>query len=662
MDSALYLLPLLIFCPVLCQLPGIEPEACLEVIAYQSYSCEGLGLLEIPDTIPSTTEILDFSFNSLYVLYDSTLNRLRNLTYLDLTRCNINWMYDNVFNNNDKLQTLVLTGNPILYIKDYAFSGSVSLKHLFLQQTATTNILNLKLSSSNTLESLHFGHNFISSLELPNTFPLNNLKTLDFQFNDITQIAAKDVEVISQVENLTLILKGNDINYIEPNSFSSSRFYSLDLMACGINVNLSALLNGLNGLSTKILKIGTFKEMERKFLVTPHTLDGLCNISAMDVRLQYTYFDQMSSATFSCFSRVQRLDLTNDALHSFPEFDNHLSELILNKNKLGSLCDINTNRLVLLTSLHVRGNYNDLSLGTECLKNLSSLQYLDLSANNIQSADCCRSQFSGLLSLKHLNYSYNHQHILSELAFLDNTRLEVLDLSHTPISLGGYYGPFANLKFLKELNMSHSFVNASNDQILEGLQNLTYLNIQRSSFQLGVIKNKNLLQHVYNLEVLILSSCEITAIEERAFSNLKKLIRVDLSQNKLVIFNSDAFGDLSHIYLNFAFNMISETPLDLIRNVSGTSVINLSHNPLDCSCTNFEFISWYKQNANMFEDHENTQCWSPQSSNGTQLTSLKLYCSTSTGLIFVIVLAVILAVIIVIAVVKYYRKKMYFAI
>uniref|UniRef100_A0A8C5M128 CD180 molecule n=1 Tax=Leptobrachium leishanense TaxID=445787 RepID=A0A8C5M128_9ANUR len=629
-----------------------------------SYSCEGLGLLEVPKGIPLTTKILDFSFNSLFSLYDSTFSQLRNLTYLDLTRCQINWIFDNVFQSNIQLRTLILIGNPVLYIKDYAFSGAVSLKSLFLQQSSITNISDIKLTSLDSLETLSFGHNFISSVKLPDGLPTEKLQTLDLQFNNIKKIYAKDTDVIQGIKNLSLILKGNQIDYIEPGSFNSSKLFNLDLTACGQNMDLAVLLAGLHGLSTNILRIGTFEEVERKFLITPNTLHGLCNISVKHISFQYVYFDQFSSDTFSCFTDVQCLDLTNTGIDFLPTFKNSLREVVLSRNKFGSICDINTERLTLLKRFHFRGNHNDLfKMGSGCFKNLSSLQFLDLSLSNIgPTTDCCRDQFSGLVNLKHLNFSYNNMHTLNGLPFPDSDKLEVLDLAYTPISIGESSGPFGNLNLLKVLNLSHTYINASNEEILQGLHSLLYLNLKKSIFEFGVIKSNNLLKHTLNLEVLILSSCEITVIEEQAFSSLKTLKYIDLSENKLLQFYSNAFGDLSHIHLNFAFNRITVIPLHVVHSISGTSVINLSHNPLDCSCANIEFILWQKQNIQMFEENDNTLCWFPQLRNGTELSKLAIRCGLSSGQIFVIILAVIVLIITLTVFIRYYRKKRYSSI
>ncbi|KAM4808301.1 CD180 antigen [Rhinophrynus dorsalis] len=571
-----------------------------QVIPYQSYSCEGLKLQDVPESIPSTTEVLDFSFNSLFALYETTFSRLGNLEYLDLTRCHIKWIYEDVFKNNTQLTTIILIGNDILYISKNAFSGPVSLRHLFLDQTSLIDISIIPMDNLDSLETLSLGNNFISSMWLPSNLPTRNLKTLDLRSNYITRIYTKDVEVLKEVSNLSLILKVNNIEYIEPNSFNTSKLYIMDLS--GNSKELSAVLNGLNGLTTNILAIGIFGDIDTNSNIQPDTLLGLCNVSVKEIRIQYSLFYELSNVTFSCLTNVHKLDLTHTNLDFLPEFnsDNFLTELVIGQNKFQYICDINPNSFPFLTHLHVQRNIEMLNLGDGCLKNLSRLEYLDLSNSNIRTDTCCKTQFTGLFNLRYLNLSNNFELTLTNLAFPNNDYLEVLDISYIHNSFDGSLGPFNNLKLLRVLNMSNSNINASNERILEGLQNLNYLSMKKSFFPSGIIRNNNLFQQTLNLEVLILSFCELTAIEEHTFYKLKKLRFVDLSHNKLTVFTSNAFGNLRNVHLNFAFNLISTIPLYLVHNISGKRTINLSYNPLDCSCSNIELISWYKEHLDTF--------------------------------------------------------------
>ncbi|XP_018080188.2 CD180 antigen [Xenopus laevis] len=634
---------------------------CAELIANISYSCDGLGLSNIPNTIPPSTEVLDFSFNSLFALYRTTFMQLKRISHLDLTRCNINMIYEDVFQINIHLNTLILIGNPILYIAENIFDGPLALKHLFLQQTSLSNVSFIPLENLQHLETLSFGNNFISSLQLPSNFPTKNLRVLDFQSNYIAKVLATDVEVLKQSNNLSLILKANNIEYIEPNSFSSVNLFSLDLK--GNPGDLKNLLEGLHGLTTQILGVGGFDDRDPPSDVEGSTLQGLCNTTISEVNFQFRSFNPLQSA-FSCLTKIQKLDLTGANLESLPALNSPivLTELILNQNKLNNLSDISPSNFPELTSLHINSNKKTIILGDGYLKKLTKLQYLDLSHNVLDSSTCCRNQLTGLSNLRYFNVSYNTLQLLDEIAFLENDKLESLDFSNTHLTVHGPGSPFRNLKLLRYLNLSRTNLNISNESLLKGLESLIFLNMEKTSFSMDIIPNNNIFLQALQLEVLILSSCNLISIEDQAFHKLVKLQYVDLRNNKLTAFSSNAFGDLSHIHLNFAFNNISDVDSHSVDHMSGTSIVNLSHNPIKCTCFNLRFLEWYKRNENIFEDKVNTLCGYPKALEGTKLSALRLSCGLSAFWIFVIILGTLLIALGVVFGVRWCRRNVYYGI
>ncbi|XP_075711011.1 CD180 antigen [Rhinoderma darwinii] len=656
---------LLVFYPVFAKESDQSLEVtCSEVIINKSYSCEGLGLREIPNTIPNSTEVLDFSFNSLFALYYWVFSRLENLNFLDLSRCSINWIYNDAFGNNTRLDTVILTGNPILYIADTAFLGATSLQHLYLQETSIPDLSFISFTSLKSLVTLHLGSNYISSIRFPQNITFYNLTLVSFALNRINTISVQDSEFLKQIKNLTLILKGNNIEYIEPSSFNHSDFHHLDLTGCGWNTDISSLLNGLNGLTTHTLRIGTFGDININFEIFPRSLSGLCNISVKELSLQYRHMSQKSQETLSCLIKTERLDLTGMNLDFLPRLSqpNILKELILNVNQFSSLCDINADSFPLVTHLHIAGNEDTLDLGAKCLENLSNLTYLDLSHNDIRYAKCCRTQFSGLHSLSHLNLSSGPPLPLDNPAFPENKQLEVLDFTNVHLIIDGLSSPFSNLANLRVLILSHSYVNTSHMQLLEGLTNMVFLNMEGISFYNGTLKSQNLFSKDLQLETLILSNCDLQVIEKQAFQKLKNLKSVDLSHNKLTVFATNAFGNLSDISLNFAFNLIATVPIGLVRNISDESTINLSYNPIDCSCSNIEFLTWYKQNERIFLDKANTTCASPPSLAGTELTKVAITCGFSLKYIILIVIIALICTILIVWLVQCYRRRIYLAI
>uniref|UniRef100_A0A8C4LHW2 CD180 antigen n=1 Tax=Equus asinus asinus TaxID=83772 RepID=A0A8C4LHW2_EQUAS len=69
-----------------CEVIASLDQTCTEKEANKTYNCENLGLREIPDTLPNTTESLEFGFNFLPTIQNTTFSRLINLIFLDLTR------------------------------------------------------------------------------------------------------------------------------------------------------------------------------------------------------------------------------------------------------------------------------------------------------------------------------------------------------------------------------------------------------------------------------------------------------------------------------------------------------------------------------------------------------------------------------------------------
>lgn len=456
----------------------------------------------------------------------------------------------------------------------------------------------------------------------------------------------KDVAILQQSHNLTLILKGNDMTYIEDGAFQSTFFYSVDFGGC---IDISVVLSGMQGSQTHILKLETFEDVEDGLPTSPAMLQGLCNISVKDVNLQKRHFQYLSSTTFQCLTKLQSLDLTYTYLKALPPnmtVMNTLKELILSKNSFQYICNISSATFPSLTHLYIKKNSVRLDFGSGCLENLSKLQHLDLSNSYIASIDCCSQHLKGLSRLQHLNLSYNEKLHLKNIPFQECGNLELLDLAFTLLHIDTPSGPFQNLHHLRVLNLSYSSVNTSIQGLLQGLKNLVLLNFSGNKFESGSILNGNLFQQAPSLEVLILSSCELTAIQDEAFHTLRKLKHADLSYNKLTTFNTEAFFNLKSLYLNFANNKIHIIPRDMLTILSGQSIINLSYNPLECTCSNIDLLTWYKQNMDKIEDLKGTVCSEPASLAGVQLSTVTLSCGISITEVVLIVMFLILIVVI----------------
>lgn len=161
-----------------------------------------------------------------------------------------------------------------------------------------------------------------------------------------------------------------------------------------------------------------------------------------------------------------------------------------------------------------------------------------------------------------------------------------------------------------------------------------------------------------SLEILVLSSCELSSIDQEAFRSLGNMIHVDLSHNNLTSNSISALSHLRGIYLNLATNRIRIIPPHLLPILTQQSIINLSHNPLDCTCSNIHFLTWYKENVQKLEDFQEIRCAHPPSLQGAQLSDIKLSCGiTAAGIFLLTVLLFLLVALLIYAVKLFLRWK-----
>ncbi|XP_075398772.1 CD180 antigen [Tenrec ecaudatus] len=632
-------------------------QTCTEKEVNKTYNCAYLGLREIPDTLPNTTEVLDFSFNFLPAIQNTTFSRLLQLIHLDLTRCQVNWLHEATFQSHYQLSTIVLTGNPLIFMAETSLNGPTCLKNLVLIQTGISDLEFIPVHNLGNLESLYVGSNHLASIKLPTDFPTRNLKVLDFQNNAIHYLTRKDMDSLKQATNLSLNFNGNDIKGIEPGAFHSKFFHTLNF---GGTFDVSVVLKGLQNSTIQSLWLGTFEDLEDEDIGLA-MLQGLCEMSVESINFQKHHFSVFSPATFQCFTQLHELDLTATHLKELPsgiEGMNSLKKLVLNANHFAQLCHINAANFPSLTHLYIKGNLKALDFGARCLERLQHLQMLDLSHDDIEASDCCNLQLQNLPHLQWLNLSYNKPLGLQSQAFAECPGLELLDLAFTPLHVNGPQSPFQNLPSLQVLNLSYCNLDTNNPRLLAGLPGLRYLSLQGNHFKDDTVPKTNLLQTVGSLEILILTSCHLLSIDQQAFHGLEKMHHVDISSNSLTGNSIRALGDLKGLYLNLAANSISLIALQDLPTLSQQSTINLSHNPLDCTCSNIHFLAWFQDNLHKLEDWEETVCATPPPLRGVKLSAVTLSCGmTAVSIFFLIVLLFVFLILLIISVKFFLRWK-----
>lgn len=548
-----------------------------------------------------------------------------------------------------------MVANPLNFLSDSAFSGPLALKHLSLAGSMIRSLKSIPVAHHLLLETLDLRGSSIKSLDGLENFQLDQMKRLVLDMNLIEKIKTSDMEKFHGATSLEISFKGNDLVDVEPNAFQNLEVSSLDFSGCFNKMHISILLKGLEGVKTTKLYLGLYEDSKNTFL-TSAELQSFCNISVIDVDFQLQHLQGLTNTSFRCFSEIQMLDFTRAHLSGFPFSMSNLSKLshlVLDENSFKSMCDINTAIFPMLTHLSVRGNLDVLNFAGNCLEPLSYLEELDLSHSNLMTGDfCCNKQLTGLNELKILNLSYN-LHMKWEPEPFDATpKLKYLDCTRTKYVLNSS-SPFNNLENLQTLNLSFTDLNLfSHAQILKGLTKLRVLNLKGNTVEGGVLEKTRNFDYVPVLENLVLSSCGITGISENAFKDLANLRNVDLSDNQLVKLSLTDFYSLKEIQLSCASNQITVVDVKSIEDLGTSRSIDLSSNPLACNCTNYQFITWVKENTQKMKHIEKTVC----GSTNEMIIDTNLQCVVSNGALE-IVLGVLIMVIIIIILLVYFMRK-----
>jgi len=111
---------------------------------------------------------------------------------------------------------------------------------------------------------------------------------------------------------------------------------------------------------------------------------------------------------------------------------------------------------------------------------------------------------------------------------------------------------FVNLKQLKHLDLSENRLESMDDRIIEANNELTYLDLSRNKFMM--LDDKPLLISA-SLEFLSLRGSHLSHIYDSFFSEMPKIIDLDISDNLLNTLQSSIFDPLEKIqYLNIEYN------------------------------------------------------------------------------------------------------------
>uniref|UniRef100_A0A9R1SLS6 Toll-like receptor 4 n=2 Tax=Cyprinus carpio TaxID=7962 RepID=A0A9R1SLS6_CYPCA len=583
-----------------------QGQECTTIIKNMEYSCSGRNLTQIPSSLPFTVMSLDFSFNFLSSLHKCAFPVLVNLQVLDLTRCQIKHIENDTFYNVKNLTTLILTGNPITYFGPGCLNSLHNLQRLVLVDVGLSS-LQLQINNLTKLQELRVGTNNIQSMSLPSFMStFKEFSLLDLHANNISIIKTDDTVLLREIgRNMTLILSRNQLLHIEPGAFKDIYLKEFHILSSFVSLNAQKeCLEALTGLSVDKLFLGSYRMQWKVKVSNGSYLDGLCSIHFNEIYFVQKEFSDSEMHLFRCMINATKITVKSGYIKSMKYIRFHrLKELYLGPTLLSAVPLIS--HIPSLEKLVVR---NNMPMNFYGISDLPLLKFVDLSGNFLILKDCCSQFFQRTPNIHYMNLSRNSEIGIADKPFSGLDLLEVLDLHHTKLVLVFYFGFLHGLKYLKYLDISYTSITVTRQMIFQDLNNLTVLKMAGNSFHGDALSY--LLQNLTGLNVLDISHCGIEEISRRSFIGTQKIRYLYLSQNKLMILDFLALPNLKQLTsLYVDKNSITSIPLHVLQKLpTNLSEFDLSSNPIDCSCSQTDFIWWIIQNQNVLKQPENIVC------------------------------------------------------
>ncbi|XP_071109070.1 immunoglobulin superfamily containing leucine-rich repeat protein-like [Haliotis cracherodii] len=181
---------------------------------------------------------------------------------------------------------------------------------------------------------------------------------------------------------------------------------------------------------------------------------------------------------------------------------------------------------------------------------------------------------------------------------------------------------FTGMIFLQILDLGFNGIQKVDEYAFRGLENLMTLNLVHNKI---ASLSENTFEDLFDLRTLILKQNRITSLPQGIFRNLQNLKILDLSYNSLTYLSSKHFTplrNLKEVHLNS--NLVQSFHVDTVSALSHIPVLDLSNNPLDCSCAMSELkMSMAKRTTSLINPNA-TVCASPQYFYGQSIEAVAL--------------------------------------
>lgn len=385
-------------------------------------------------------------------------------------------------------------------IESYSFKYYPKLLTLDLSFNKIKNVKNEAFRNLIALKSLNLSGNAIEMLNTK-SFMISdsrnsNLEVLDLSNNLLTELVGDIFSFIPKLK--TMYLQNNKLMTLTEDCFNDVKILN----------SLILHHNQLPSLNMTLVNLKMLKELDVSFnyltKVSGYEINRL--VALVNINMSYNSIQFIESNSFNQAFNLQSVDLRYNRVQSSIE-----NVMFINNNKLDYL-NVYQNNITRIQDNAFKHNI---------------LNYLNLENNNI-SGEITANTFTGLQNVTTLNLSNQSITAIRNDGFSDAVHLVYLNLSKNYINLIGN-SSFAKANALKILDVSYN--NVSNLYFLQ--------------------------QHLQNLTELYLQSNNLIDIPTNAFETQKFLIRLDISNNKILNIQENSLPLLKLQYLNIDNNKLT---------------------------------------------------------------------------------------------------------
>uniref|UniRef100_A0A8C6S9J3 TIR domain-containing protein n=1 Tax=Neogobius melanostomus TaxID=47308 RepID=A0A8C6S9J3_9GOBI len=468
--------------------------------------CQSRALTEIPDDIPTNTNLLDMSlckFERAEILRLSH-NKLTNLT-------------DQTFQGLDQLRSLYLHFNRISRVSPHAFQSMTNLHRVDLHQNFIYNFKDVAtLFQLPNIEHVSIGENNIPSFD-SDDLPLNTtkVKSLVLEHNPIRKFSLKR-DIFSFLRSIDLF---RSTRYIEFDVVNKTFLRSLtEISLGGFYMSIDAYNDMLHYTSLQKITLTALNKDNKSSII-----QSACSVPTLkSLRVEYSLLNHIDDHMLSSCSNLTELSFYQANLKEMSEQSlkslTQIRYLGLDVNYLPKV-PVTIRGLSTLETLDLSVNYiRELN----CLDfvNLTNLKTLSLRKNQIAKVEKCVFQESH--SLNRLDMGGNMIHSLDYAFAIKMSRLDTLILSDNSEHLQIKHGDFSTLSSLRVLELHSGTYNLSPEGAFKGLDHLKILTLSINIFTKKLFEGLSQLENLH-LHLSFIWNMRDSQNEEPPFSGLPNL-------------------------------------------------------------------------------------------------------------------------------------------